>query len=311
MRRQSSRFAGTRPTTGARLFASTSFGRATGSSVASSSRRPNPATERGRTLGFAVASVLPVKGTDPDAAEPSAAANPGDQATDALAAGTAPTPAPSHPAVEASTAEGKSPAPARPSAPPAASSGSASPSDADADSPVPVRRGGVPSRVAIDVFGVGASGVGDSVGLGGGVGFHWYVADRLSLRLGADARVGRMDKAEADLTTIAMAAGVAVHPWNPTRAVPFGASLRADYLVVHEEAAHFDGDELSPTTRGRWLSGFDAVAEASWFPTPEIGILAGIGMEDVLAPTYVELKTVQETIPAVRVIGEAGLRLRF
>ena len=143
---------------------------------------------------------------------------------------------------------------------------------------------------------------------------HWFVLPGLSVRLGANARVGSLDRAAATLSLIESSAGIAVHPWPVTRSRSFGVSMRADYVLSRQSATHFDSDDYGhgPVTDARWLSGLDVLVEGNWLFTSDIGVFAEIGVEDFFAPTYVYFRNDPVlTLPPVRALADLGLRLRF
>jgi hypothetical protein len=279
----------------------------------------DPAVERGRTLGFAAAAMLP-EAAGQAAASGTDAIPEASRSTLPPAHDSAGSPAPGAPGAPAPGADAEAAptpgAPARSLHPGAetTSSGSsgAPPAGAAAESPAEVLPGR--SRFALDVMAAGSIGVGSTAqGIGGGAAVHWFVLPKLSVRLGANARVGSLDVAAATLSTIDSAAGIAVHPWVATRSRPFGLSVGADYVLSRESVTHFDSDDLhGPVKDARWLSGLEALVEGNWLFTSEIGVLAGIGLEDFFASTYVSLRNVPVvTLPPVRALAEAGLRLRF
>jgi hypothetical protein len=324
----------------------------------------DPPVERGRTLGFAVASILPelaarpgATGTAPTAtaaAPPTAPASPppgtSRTSTPATSTPTAATAGPSRPATAptaaAATAGGSAtalagectpdanttcpsaqvPAPATASRPPAplpapalasgASSRAGSTPDPQVDAPTTHAWEGAPLRdphLAVDLVAVGATGIGGVANAAGGAGaLEWFVHPRLSLRLGGAVRAGELDVAEAHVTTMVASAGLVFLAIRPTRSAPLGAAVRADYLLEHESATHFDSDDPSPVSRGRWVSAVDAFVDGSLLLSSQIGAFMGFGLEDVWAPTYVYVRDVQVAVlPRLRVLVEAGFQLRF
>jgi hypothetical protein len=289
----------------------------------------DPAVERGRTLGFAAAAMLP------GAAEEAAVSPTGAVPTDATpeASGSVVPAAPESPRPPAPGTPGP-PAPNAAAAPDAAvaaaatpgppdlaphpaervtSSGSTGARPVEADGESPAEAPSRESRFALDVTAAASIGVGGAAqGIGGGAAVQWFVLPAVSVRLGADARVGSLDAAAASLSTIESSAGIAVHPWLATRSRPFGVSARADYVLSRQSATHFDSDDPGPVTDARWLSGLDVLVEGNWLFTSEIGLLAGIGLEDFFAPTYIYVRNAPKlTIPPVRALADVGLRLRF
>jgi hypothetical protein len=294
----------------------------------------DPAVQRGRTLGFAAAAMLPeaaeqaaAPGTD---AVPEASRSlplPADDSPGPPASGAPGPPAPSAAAEAASTPpdRGLHPgAPDRglhPGAPdrglhPGAettSSGTTGVGPAKAEAERPAETAPGRSRFALDVMAAGSIGVGSTAqGIGGGAAVHWFVLPALSVRLGANARVGSLDAAAATLSTIDSSAGIAVHPRLATQSRPFGLSVRADYVLSRQSATHYDSDDPGPVTNARWLSGVDALVEGNWLFASEIGLLAGIGLEDFFASTYIYVRNAPKlTLPPVRALADVGLRLRF
>jgi hypothetical protein len=67
----------------------------------------------------------------------------------------------------------------------------------------------------------------------------------------------------------------------------------------------------TPPTMDGWLSGIDAVADASWRFAPDVDALVGAGLE-AFPPTFVtEGGQRVTTLPPLRALVEAGLQLRF
>jgi hypothetical protein len=307
----------------------------------------DPTFERGRTLGFAVASILPELGARPPGSSTapttttaagtstSSRAAPASPATASAVtpatatasctpdAGTACPPAPppgpdapsSPPAPSAAT-------PSSPAAPIAfgpASSRNRSTADRETDL-APEATGGAPFRephLAVDLLAVGATAIAGGANsvansAGGAGAVEWFVHPRLSLRLGGAVRAGALDVAEAHVTNLLASAGAVVVIVRPTRSLPFAAAVRADYLLEHESATHFDSDDPSPVTRGRWVSGMDAFADVSLLLSSQIAAVMGFGVEDVWAPTYVYVRDAEvATLPRLRGLVEAGFQLRF
>jgi hypothetical protein len=262
--------------------------------------RSDADAERGRTLGFAIASILPQV--------PSAAAS------DAGAPGP---PAATMPPPEATREQ--SPAPTAATGPQVLKPAESVPSPA---SPEPVHPApNVIARTkrsdfAIDVLALGATGIGadasNASGLGGAAALQWFFARPFALRLGAGLRGGDVASAQASMLTVLECGGVVFHPWRSSLAQRFGASIRAEYLLVEESATHFPSGGAPSKTLGSVVSGLGVTAGASWRVAPEVELVGGAGMEEVFAPVYVEVQHVRlATIPPLRVLAEVGLRLDF
>jgi hypothetical protein len=294
----------------------------------------DPAAERGRTLGFAVASILPEAAkpapptSAPTPAQTSMAAQTTTQAaaaaqtfTPAQAAAPAQTPTPSQASTAQPSSPSQSPSPTSASTRSQTSAPGLEPSlraRSDADSPGRESASLVDAgplrdpRLGIDLLAAGETGIDGPQAAGGGAALEWFALRMFSLRVGAIERAGTLDVAHAVTSTLVTSVGVAVRPWQPTRSVPFSVSLRADYILVRQSATHFDSDDLSPVTDARWLSGADSFVDGSWLLSSQIAAVAGVGLEDVGSPTYVLMRDVRvATLPALRAVAEAGFQLRF
>ena len=289
----------------------------------------DPGPERGRTLGFAVASILP-EATRPSAVAatapaPAAAPTGATTAPATTATPAAPLPAAATTATAPSAAPPSAPTPApapasAPSAPPAGASASSAPGSSTAHAPTARADEGPPSsaegpardaRLGVDLLGAGALG-GAADAAGGGGALEWFADPRLSLRLGAIARAGGLDVAQAHVSTVVTSAGVVLHVWRPARSEPVGVTLRADYILVRESATHFDSDDPRPVTAARWVSGVDTFIDGTLLLSSQIAAIAGVGLEDVWAPTYIYFKDAHvATLPVLRAVAEAGFQLRF
>jgi hypothetical protein len=167
--------------------------------------------------------------------------------------------------------------------------------------------------LGLDLLGVGVSGLGgNGNSAGGGGAVEWFVHRRLSLRLGAVMRGGSLDLAQANVTTLLTSAGAVFQVLPATRSEPLSVTIRVDYILVRESATHWDGDEASPITDHRWLSGVDAFLDGNLPLSSQIAAVAGFGLEDVLAPTYIYLKDAYvATLPPLRAVVEGGFQLKF
>jgi hypothetical protein len=230
--------------------------------------------ERGRTIGFALVSMLPE--TRPD--------------------------------------DGQTPAPVDtppPLAPPPAIPHVPAPAPVESDLPREANTGKV--RYALDVVGVGAACLGASVQTaGGGAALDVLLVPWLSVRIGGALRAGRVMDAQSRSLALFASAGVGLHPWPPLPTRLLSASLRVDYVLMNQMVTHESTAGADVSTRARTLSGVDALIESEWRLGEGADILAGVGVEDVLATTYLDLNGVRvATLPPLSGIAEVGMRLRF
>lgn len=239
--------------------------------------------ERGRTIGFAVVSMLPDAGGDEQPATNS------------------PTPLP-RPIPSSPTSAGALPA--------GGDRTLADYNEAPARAPSSVM-----SRFALDLFALGAKGIGGKADAGGGaVGVSWYPWAPLSLRLGGSVRAGSIDGLPSSTLTATASAGVAWHPVRSTLSHPFGVSLRAEYVLLYQSMQYFLVGASAESQHG-WLSGLAAVVEPAWLLAPDVDAVLGLELEDVFVPANVLLRGVHvvqvATVPPLRGVVEIGVRVRF
>jgi len=283
--------------------------------------RPSDAdAERGRTIGFAVASILPeapTEGSEPSVsstpAPPPVAVSPASRPALGAAPGT-PATAIATPAAIAETPasvtrDGPSTASASAVVAAAQTSENANTTVVSEDAHAVRAMDGL---IAIDVLSMGATGIGgDAGGFGAGAAVHWFVRRQFSMRVGGGIRGGTVGAADASTLTAFASVGAVFHAWEATPDRPFGGSVRLDYLLLDQAMTHFVSGG-SNQSEARWLSGLDVLVDGSWRFASDVDAILGVGLEDVFAPTYVNLQGARvATLPALRVVAEAGLRLRF
>jgi hypothetical protein len=259
--------------------------------------------ERGRTIGFAVASMFPEElapaEPEPPAPVPSPPPAP-------------PPPAPPPPALPAPPPA--LPPPVPPPAEPVAGAVSAGEGGSSRDAAVASSHApaGDPRRleaVDLDVLAIGAAG-GDDESVGAVLAAQWFFLRPVALRIGGGARAGNIPAAEATTVTLVGNAGLVVHFLRATPRQRLGLWLRADYVASRLSVTHLQ--DTHPATLDRWVSGADAVVGVDWRFTPEVGLVAGVGGEDLFSKTYVQVAGVPvASLPPLRAVAEAGFRLRF
>jgi hypothetical protein len=279
------------------------------------------ASEQGRTLGFAVASIFPdtAAGNAQPANDPSSPSNegpsasaPGSLPAPGVSVGgsaTAPNAGPPEAAHVPSAAD--SPTPSASSPFPSVrveASGTEPPRAAFAPQSSP--EGPLAARFLLDLLAIDVSG--DAGGFGGSGALAWFPLPAVALRLGGGARASTLDVAQSSGVTLFASAGAVLRPWRATHAQPFELSLRVDYVLSHLSLTHFDNDEPSPITRARWLSGTAAIVDAGWLFAATVEVVAGVGFQNDFGATAVEDKGAQvATVPSFRVVGEGGVRVGF
>lgn len=236
------------------------------------------AAERGRTLGFAVASMIPAATT----------------ASTATAATTATT-------ATAATAPA--------TGPPTAVAATAAPRPADTTAKSPALQLEPRDRlIALELDGVATAGVGGAAsGWGGALTGLIPIASSVVLRLGGGARFGSIAAAGAATSVARAHLGLG---WQPLRdaASGLGLGVRGHLVVLRDAVSRTD-----PTEAGaRWLPGVDLELEVAWSVASSVELLVAGGAELAFGTTHVVVGTeAVASIPPVRLLAELGVRTRF
>lgn len=222
--------------------------------------------ERGRTTGFAIASMLPEEDVD-------------------VSRHTPPPPTP--------------PTPSPPPSPPP-----------DVPREDPTRK---PSRYQLDLGALGALGVGGpATTLGVGLAGAWVPrGEGLGATMVGSLRFGEVSAAQSSALAASVGAGPTYVRWLGARR---RASLggRAAALLVYDRLSHFSGDEPEPFTSARVLPGARADVVVAGRFAENAGLFASLGAEVAFGKTDVYVRSARvTTLPPVRLLGSAGLRLTF
>jgi hypothetical protein len=236
-------------------------------------------TERGRTVGFALASMV---------------------SDEALRAN------------DSAHHDAATPAPIATVAPPATAGtpGTPSPPGArESDGPAPRPYA---TRMAFDASAVGMSGIGGYAGgFGGVLGFRVVLAGPVSLRLALGARVGEVAPAQATSRIYTGALGLAWQPWLDSDH-RWSAGARIDALILRHELVHFSDDDAQPAHLARFMPGADAALEGSYRLADYASLIAASGAEIAFGETDVYLHRNQvASVAPVRLFLETGLRVTF
>lgn len=233
-------------------------------------------TERGRTVGFALASMV---------SDETLSASEGARREAEAAAAPAPAPAPVAAVAPASRA------------------------GADTFATMPPAR--VP-RMAFDASALAMSGTGGYAGgFGGVLGFRVVVAGPVAVRVGLGARVGEVEPAQATSRVYTGALGLAWQPWLDAEH-RWSAGIRTDALLLRHELVHFSDDDPQPAHLARFMPGVDAALEGAYRLADHASLIAAGGTEIAFGNTDVYLHGSQvATVAPVRLFLETGLRVAF
>jgi hypothetical protein len=232
--------------------------------------------ERGRTVGFALASMMP------DEAFPAA------ERRRAEPDSALPLPIPPSPPLGAA-ASGRAPGPdARPAAPPR------------------------PNPLALDLSGLAVTAPGGyGGGVGGAVAVRVPLRDAVGLRGGLSARGGQIGPAQATSRVIVGAFGVAWQPWlDPGRR--WGLGARLDGLLLFHDVSHLSQDDSQAAHLSRFVPGIDAAVEGAYRFSDHAAVVGALGAEVAFGRTDVVVaQQPVASLPPGRVLAELGLRVSF
>jgi hypothetical protein len=152
---------------------------------------------------------------------------------------------------------------------------------------------------------------GPAAGLGGTAGMRWHASSRWSFHLGARARAGQLQLAQASALTLGLGPGV-ICRLLPSGASRTSLSARADLLMVHESVSRFSSQQTILVRKGHLRPGGNALLELDFRVTDSALFGLAAGVEGVLARTDVVVRGSRVAVlPPLRLITEAGLRVHF
>jgi hypothetical protein len=248
--------------------------------------------ERGRTIGFAIGSMVPVRAEEEPPATPPPVTTeplPSSERAPPPTPPPAPTPPPSPPPPVASTKDAPSPA-LPPAAPPSPRS----------------------ARFGFDVAALGSFGIGGFAGgLGGELGGRLWLTPGIAAVARGSAARGDIEIAQATATTLRFAAGLSVDLLSGASTRTFALDVDATLGVDrHSLSRNAVGEHAS--AGNRWVSVVQLRAEAVWWFLPQTALVPSLGFECAFGSTEVHVDGASvATIPWSRGIAALGLRTRF
>ncbi|MEA2753139.1 MAG: hypothetical protein QOI41_7282 [Myxococcales bacterium] len=158
---------------------------------------------------------------------------------------------------------------------------------------------------SVDLAAEGSLG-GDATGIGAALSARWDFARSFSARVGGAMRAGDVGAAGASSTIYSGALGLVWRMLPATTTRSLGLAVRADALATNVRLRRASSHATL------WLPGADLALEASWMFGKPLALFAAVGAELAFGAPDVFLFSQQvTTIPAVRALGEAGIRVHF
>jgi hypothetical protein len=148
--------------------------------------------------------------------------------------------------------------------------------------------------------------------IGGMVGLRRLLSSRWALRTGLGFRVADIDGANATGRTVLGAVGVVWRGAGSERPKAFSFGAQLDLLGVHEAIQHAEEGPGNARTEGYWSMGADLLAQVGYGLSPGTALRVGVGVEEILteADVYVAGEPAA-TIPHTRAVVELGVLSRF
>lgn len=167
------------------------------------------------------------------------------------------------------------------------------------------------ARAAIDAVFAAGFGAGDQAnGIGGGVDFRLALGPHVFARVAGAGRVGDVPPVQATLRSLSAAAGMSLET-SPFQARSFTLGVRADVLALREDLTRLSATAAS-VRQGRWLAGADLLVETAWFFAPNVGIFAAAGGEAAFGTLTIFVQGHKvDTLQPLRPVAELGLRTQF
>jgi hypothetical protein len=151
----------------------------------------------------------------------------------------------------------------------------------------------------------------DASGYGATLSGRWDLATRWSARGVLAVHAGNVPEASASSLVGTVGAGVVARPILATRVRPFELAFRADFLVQRVELAH-DAAGGGTVSESRWNPAFDVAIDGEWVFAGNFGVFVALGGELAFGKTAVFVAGSQvATIAPLRAVGDAGFRLFF
>ncbi len=174
----------------------------------------------------------------------------------------------------------------------------------------PPRDPGVPTapsvqRFVVDAFAAASSGMGSSVGVGGGAAIGVRASPWLSVHLTSDLRIGEIE-GFGRTTAFRLGGGLTLTPasWGLLT-----VGLRVDVAALRFGVAR---TTTSTDTRSRWVPDLSVLGEISSKLGGDASLFGAIGPDFALGTTTVALNGASVSVlPRARLTSELGLRVRF
>ena len=166
--------------------------------------------------------------------------------------------------------------------------------------------------LSLDLAALATRGVGGPAnGLGAALHAEYGMGHRLFLRGGTSLRTGDVPELDGGDTVATVGGGLAFRPWAREAGRPVGLGLILEAVAIYHSLSHraVDGDNLR---QGRLIGGAAVGLEGEWAIGRSFDLCLGLGGEVAVGSTDVTVATHRiATIPALRITSQLGLRRHF
>jgi hypothetical protein len=167
-------------------------------------------------------------------------------------------------------------------------------------------------RTAVRLVALGSTGLGGTAGgYGGSIAGEFFVTQAIAARLGFAGRQGAVPALNGhDLASYA-ALGVSFWPRRSSPDRRLAVGIRVDALVLNHSVTYVN-DKAANRQLSKWLPGIDALAEIALSVSSAVDVVTSLGIEAALGSSEIDIDAVPvDTIPALRGVGEVGIRISF
>ncbi len=180
----------------------------------------------------------------------------------------------------------------------------------DAASALPAAWSEVRGR-SLEFSGIAASGFsGATAELGASAAIRFVLSEPLWLRVSVAGRAGEIPAAQANVRRAVAGLGISLSLLPDASRWEIG--LRADLLGAWLEVAHLSSDDTQRVRFHRWFAGGDALATLGYRFSSLATVYASAGVEAMLGRTHVYTHGEEvAVVPYLRGVAEAGFRTNF
>jgi hypothetical protein len=153
---------------------------------------------------------------------------------------------------------------------------------------------------------------GTGSGFGGSLAGRWYFTPHVGMRAAVALHAGEVESAESSSLFLETAMGVAWRAETHARPHAIDLGARTDLILGRQQLSHISAVDHVKESQARWVPGADLVVEGSWSLSEGAAVVAGAGAQAWLGKTDVFLRGQEvATVAPIAMLLEMGIRARF